>query len=152
MAAAPENPQNTPEAAADLGEDVEARHPHAVPNESAAGTTGDTPVAGVPADAEAGPAGQRAEQAAAFLRAAFTPASGLYTDRLPSIAETVRRAKAGAHVAEAGPLHKASTAYGYLAAAIKAVAITVMWLVEHPARLLTVLLLVALLAGLVLAL
>jgi hypothetical protein len=71
----------------------------------------------------------------AWLREAFTPDSGLYTDRQPSIAETMRRAKAGRQLADTGPLRVLGTAHGYVAAANKAVVRTWEWVVDHPARL-----------------
>lgn len=80
-------------------------------------------------------AAEAASQAQAWLRDAFTPDSGLYTDRQPSIAETVRRARDGSQLADTGPLRRLSVAHGYLAAANKAVCTTWVWVVDHPARL-----------------
>ncbi|TDX84964.1 hypothetical protein [Amycolatopsis arida] len=106
-----------------------SRHLHAV----------DTDLAAEPP----APGGQPAA-AAAWLRAAFTPDSGLYTDRQPSIAETVRRARHGSQLAERGPLRTASIGYGWVAAANKAVCATWVWIVDHPARLAVVTTLAAL--------
>lgn len=71
----------------------------------------------------------------AWLRAAFTPGSGLYTDRQPSVAETVRRAKRGGQLADHGPLRVMAVGHGYFAAVNKAVCQTWIWVVDHPARL-----------------
>ena len=73
--------------------------------------------------------------AAAWMREAFAPGSGLYADRQPSIAEVVRRAKHGGQLATHGPLRHIAKAHGYVAAANKAVCDTWVWIVNHPARL-----------------
>ncbi|GAA0645700.1 hypothetical protein GCM10010174_80900 [Kutzneria viridogrisea] len=77
-------------------------------------------------------------RAVAWLRSAFTPESGLYADRQPSIAEILRRAKAGAQLSERGPLRALATAHGYVAAANKAICDTWVWIVAHPSRLIMV--------------
>lgn len=164
MTALPE-PENTPRsmdaAAPDNTNDDTAACPplYAVPDETAAETTGEIPTvvdasaaAADVAEPEPGKNRERAEKALVFLKTAFTPQSGLYTDRQPTIAETVRRAEAGDHLGLAGPLRKAAIGYGYFTAAVDAVCLTVMWLARHPARLLLTLLVTGLLVGLLLAL
>lgn len=70
-----------------------------------------------------------------WLTAVFAPASGLYTERQPAIAETVRRAREGGQLPAAGPLRTLGIGYGYVAAGYKAVSDTTAWVVAHPARL-----------------
>lgn len=77
----------------------------------------------------------RLRGACGWVVSTFTPASGLYTDRQPSIEETLRRARDGAQLPESGPLRAASRAYGYGAAAATAALETGKWVVAHPARL-----------------
>jgi len=98
------------------------------------------------AQAELNTTRDRTRAAWAWLATVFTPASGLYTDRQPAIAETVRRARDGSHLPDSGPVRVASQAHGYGHAALVAVLDTVKWLAAHPARLaaLTVLVTVAL--------
>lgn len=71
----------------------------------------------------------------AWLRTAFIPDSGLWSDRQPSVEETVRRARRGQQVAEAGPLRHLAVAHGHAAAVNKAVCHAWVWIVDHPARL-----------------
>lgn len=139
MSALPNDNAEAPVAAATDTEALEAtRHLHPVPSGEypTEFTTDQQP------PTEAAPTSPAAK--AAWLREAFTPDSGLYTDRQPSIAETVRRAQRGSHLPDAGPLRTAGKAHGYLAAANKAVAATWVWIVDHPARLVTFTALVAL--------
>lgn len=70
-----------------------------------------------------------------WLVQVFTPASGLYTERQPTIAEIVRRARDGDQLPDSGPLRFASQAHGYSHAAFVVVADTAKWLAAHPARL-----------------
>lgn len=72
---------------------------------------------------------------AAWMWAVFVPDSGLYNDRQPSIAETLRRARLGPQLANGGALRRLSIAHGYLAAANTALVDTWKWIVNHPARL-----------------
>lgn len=136
MAALPNDNASAPEPATAPEQERAAasRHLHAVDADLAP----EVSIPGVqPAARTVGPTAQ-------WLRAAFTPDSGLYTDRQPSIAETVRRARRGSHLAEQGPLRTASTGYSWLAAANKAVCATWVWVVDHPARLAVVTTLAAL--------
>lgn len=71
----------------------------------------------------------------AWLKAAVTPESGLYTDRPASVGEIVRRAQHGTHLPEQGPMRAVSKGYGYVAAANKVTVRTWEWIVDHPARL-----------------
>lgn len=132
------NTQGPPATAATSEPLVEQpRHLHAVTvSESAAEITAEFPP--VAAGRGNGVRGQ-ASGAMSVVRAVFIPDSGLWHDRQPSIAETARRARRGGHVAERGPLRVISTVHGYLAVANKAVCQTWLWIVEHPARLVTVL-------------
>lgn len=68
------------------------------------------------------------------VAAVFTPDSGLYRQRQPSIEETLARAKHGRQLPEAGPARTAARAYGYAAAANRVLASTWCWVVDHPAR------------------
>src|SRR5699024_3538274 len=70
-----------------------------------------------------------------WLVQAFTPCSGLYTERQPTIAETVRRARDGDQLPDSGPLRLASQVHGYGHAAFSAAVDTAKWLTAHPARL-----------------
>ena len=147
MSALPENtpgtPANTPAASppssAVTARPAPPRRLHAVYPSQDSGETApsstDTPITGDgPSDGnEAAGTGRTAS--GGWVRAAFAPGSGLYTDRQPSIAETMRRAKRGGQIADTGPLRVAATVHGYLAAANKAACQTWMWIVDHPARL-----------------
>lgn len=133
MSALPDNP-HTPAGSAthDAGPE-EPRHLHAVPLIEATAEPEpptSTVEPGVPTRSRA-----LVTETVTWLRTAFVPDSGLYTDRQPSIAETMRRAKHGGQLSAVGPLRTASTVHGYGAAANKAVALTWMWIVDHPARL-----------------
>jgi hypothetical protein len=83
-------------------------------------------------------------RATAWMRTNFTPDSGLYADRQPSIEEIVRRAKGSDHLPDEGILRRLAIGYSYLAAANKAAAVTWAWIVDHPARLFVVGVLLAL--------
>lgn len=134
--------------------DAGVRHLHAVPDETAAETTGELPrIIDAPADtdttapADAADHGQvvgAAEGAAevaeppawaAWLGTAFTPQSGLYTERPLSASEVLRRAKHGQQLADSGPLRMASIAGSWMQAAGKLTLRTIEWLLfEHAAR------------------
>jgi hypothetical protein len=116
------------------------RHLHAVPRDTespAEITTEFAPVGADPADDTETISVDPAGGAATWMRTVFVPDSGLYVDRQPSIAETVRRARHGRQLADRGALRGLGVAHGYLAAANKAVAHTWVWIVDHPARLVT---------------
>lgn len=95
------------------------------------------PVEGDNEDQDDEPTGEAGRLRAAYAWAVttFTPESGLYTERQPSIEETLRRAKHGQQLPDSGPLRAASKAYGYGAAAAIAALDTARWIVAHPARL-----------------
>lgn len=116
-----------------------ARHLHAVDAE----TTVIPPVAGpaMPSTPDTSTEVTTVRRAASWAKTVFTPASGLYNDRQPSVAETVRRARCGTQYADTSPLRVLGTAHGWLAAANKAVVHTWVWVVDHPARLTVVLVL-----------
>lgn len=80
----------------------------------------------------------------AWAREAVTPQSGLYTDRPPAVDEIVARAKRGAHLPETGPLRTAARIDGYVVAANKVAVRTWEFVVDHPARRITVAALLAL--------
>ena len=69
-----------------------------------------------------------------WAREAFSPDSGLYSDRPESVREIVDRAKRGTQVAEHGPLRKISVAHGYLAAANKVTLRSWEWVLDRQAR------------------
>lgn len=143
MSALPDPPTEEPTATT-TSQDAETpeqpRHLHAV---DATDTTSEVDTTAEDSGS-AGEVGHSRAATTAWLRAAFTPRSGLYTEQQPAIAETVRRAHHGSHLPAAGPLRTASRAHGYLSAANKAVAHTWVWIVDHPARLTTVTLLLTL--------
>jgi hypothetical protein len=113
------------------------RHLHAVhPDED---NTEAAPATEVPTEPDA------TTKAVAWAKAAFSPGSGLYTDRQPTIAEITRRAKDGKQLGENGPLRKMAKVYNYGAAANKAACLTWAWVVDHPARFAVVMALASLL-------
>lgn len=63
----------------------------------------------------------------------FTPPS-IWTERQPSAAEELDRAKRGEHLPAGGPVRTAATAYGYAAAAGLTALDTARWVIRHPAR------------------
>lgn len=65
---------------------------------------------------------------------AFTPDSGLYTDRPLSVAEIVQRARHGDQVAANGPVRRISIAHGYVAAANKIALRSWEYVLDHQAR------------------
>ncbi len=139
MSALPDNPTEPDVAATSHDtEPEEPRHLHAVPvtestiDVAPSDTETVEPEPEVPPD-EMG-TNTRAAEPFAWLREAFTPDSGLYTDRQPSIAETMRRARRGDQLSAVGPLRTAAIAHGWIAAGNKAVAITWGWISDHPAR------------------
>ncbi|WP_020421124.1 hypothetical protein [Amycolatopsis sp. ATCC 39116] len=95
-------------------------------------------------DSDSDATGGTLTERVAWLRTVFTPEAGLYTDRPPSIAEAIRRAKHGRQLAADGPLRKISIAHGYVAAANKAAVRTWEWIVDHQARFAVFLLLLGL--------
>ena len=139
MSALPFETNPGPPATASAAHPPGPRHLHAVPHgtEPTESITESAPVgADQAADTEIA-AAETTGGAAAWVRAVFVPESGLYADRQPSIAETVRRARRGRQLADRGALRGLGVAHGYLAAANKAVAHTWVWIVDHPARLVT---------------
>ncbi|GAA4891285.1 hypothetical protein [Saccharopolyspora cebuensis] len=67
--------------------------------------------------------------------AALRPQAGILSDPQPSVTEELRRARCGEHLASQGWLRRAATGYGYAAAGNAVVAVTWRWVVDHPARL-----------------
>lgn len=138
MSALPFETNPDPTATASAAPQPGPRHLHAVPQESPAEiTTEFAPVGADPADDTETTSVKQAGGAATWMRAVFVPDSGLYADRQPSIAETVRRARHGRQLADRGALRGLGVAHGYLAAANTAVVDTWKWIVNHPARLIT---------------
>ncbi len=147
MTALPENNSSPPAAEAADPATNQARHLNLVhPDEN---TVESQPVR---ADDEGQDEGQDDEEnndeenfaaavggAAAWIREAFVPGSGLYADRQPSIAEGLRRAKHGGQLATHGPLRHIAKVHGYAAAVNKAVCDTWVWVFSHPARFLVAL-------------
>ncbi len=136
MSALPDNPTEPAVAATshDTESQEEPRHLHAVPlAETATDTEIVEPEPEVPLDQAN--TNTRAAETFAWLREAFTPDSGLYADRQPSIAETMLRAHHGDQLSAVGPLRTVAKGHGYLAAANKAAMHTWVWIVDHPARL-----------------
>lgn len=139
MSAQPANHEHDPDAAPDPGGTVEPgpdtrRHLHPV-HDTDAGAEDAPADHHEPDEAAKDDEPGLAHRAAIWAADTFTPHSGLYADRQPSIEETVRRASHGGQLPDAGPLRTAAQAHGYLAAANTALCDTWKWVVNHPARL-----------------
>lgn len=139
----------TPEAAIEQApdtsvEDAQPRHLHAVSEpDTTAGPDADDPIdpdGEVADEQEPG----RVRAALVWTRTAFAPQCGLYTDAPPSIAEIRARGRLGGQVAELGPLRTLSIGYSHFAVGNKIAMRTWEWVVDHPARIGTVALLVTL--------
>jgi hypothetical protein len=79
-------------------------------------------------------AAQRVKGIAKLVTATFTPGSGLYTDRSPSVKEVWHYGRRGSQAPEAGWARRATTGYGMFAAANKTATRTWDWIVENPSR------------------
>lgn len=137
MSALPSETNPGPPETASAAHPLGPRHLHAVPHDTdpTESITESAPAGADQAADTENPAVETTGGAVAWVRAVFVPESGLYTDRQPSIAETVRRARRGRQLADRGALRNLGVAHGYLAAANTAVADTWKWIVNHPARL-----------------
>ncbi|GAA1983289.1 hypothetical protein [Amycolatopsis minnesotensis] len=130
-------PENTAEPATTIAEPVASvRHLHAVSvDEDHTGAAAPAPEAALELGDE--------PRFVAALKAVFTPDSGLWQDRQPSIAENWRTARRGAQCPETGPARVLSIGAGYLQFVIHAVCDAVKWSTASRAKLAVTALLVA---------
>lgn len=75
----------------------------------------------------------------------LAPQSGLWTDRQPSVRDTVLRAKHGTQTAETGLVHTAHVVDSWITAGGKIVLRSAEWVWDHPARRMLTLVLLGLL-------
>lgn len=108
------------------------QQPGAVPASTPAPTTEPTELRAV-ADLTAEPEAPAADGVLDQAATVFTPPP-LWTERQPSAAEELDRAKRGEHLPAGGPLRTGAIAYGYTAAAGLAALDTARWVIRHPAR------------------